>query len=247
VGLACFTLLVLSSVAIVAATPVPVVSTALPTPTAQFSKISGINIQPDLVLSSDDPITFYTYLPLVAVGPQAPSPGDCLTAEEADLARLINEYRNANGLADVPVSRSLTQVAQWHVIDLHENNPDSGTDSRGLPCNMHSWSDQGIWSPVCYTSDHAYASGMWDKPREITGDVYTGNGYEIAYGSSGQATASGALNAWKSSSGHRDVILENGMWSGSNWPAMGVGIYQHHAVVWFGRQPDPQGTVTQCP
>jgi len=174
-------------------------------------------------------------------------PSECLSEEEAELVRLINEYRNANGLADVPASRSLTLVAQWHVIDLHENNPDTGQD-HGLACNMHSWSDQhpALWNPVCYTSDQQYASGMWNKPKEITNNIYTGNGYENAYGSGGQATAADAFNAWKNSSGHNDVILEQGIWSGSNWPAMGVGIYEHHAVLWFGDQSDPQGTVTQC-
>ncbi len=173
----------------------------------------------------------------------------CLTAEEAELVRLVNEYRGQNGLASVPASKSLTEVAHWHVLDLHENNPDSGTDSRGLACNMHSWSDQrpDLWSAVCYTSDHYYASGMWDKPEEITEGVYYWTGYENAYGTSGQATAQAALDGWKSSPGHNAVILEEGIWDGKNWPAMGVGIYEHHAVLWFGDGTDPQGTVTQCP
>ncbi|MCB0193823.1 MAG: CAP domain-containing protein [Anaerolineae bacterium] len=187
-------------------------------------------------------ITTYVYLPLVLSPPAGF--GSCLTAEESKLVNLINQYRNDNGLPSVPVSKSLTEVAQWHVFDLHENNPDSGFD-HGLPCNMHSWSDQGIWSPVCYTADHAYASQMWNKPREITSNVYSGNGYENAYGTAGQATATGALNGWKSSPSHVDVILEKGTWSRFDWPAIGVGIYQHHAVLWFGEQTDPQGTVTQ--
>lgn len=168
--------------------------------------------------------------------------GDCLTAEELELVNLVNQYRVDHGLANVPVSRSLTQVAQYHVLDLHWHDPDTGSD-HGYTCNMHSWSDQGFWSPVCYTSDHAYASGMWDKPREITNNYYKGNGYENAYGSYGQATADDAFTGWINSPGHNDVILELGDWSGSNWPAMGVGIYQHHAVLWFGDQPDPQGIV----
>ena len=173
-----------------------------------------------------------------------------MTAEEAELASLLNTYRNQNGLADVPVTGSLTAVAQWHVMDLHENNPDTGTDlGNGLACNMHSWSNAtpGLWQPVCYTSDHQYAQGMWDKPREISNNVYSDNGYEIAYGSSGQASAAGALSSWQSSSGHNGVILEQGIWAGKKWPAMGIGIYEHHAVVWFGNATDSQGTVTQCP
>jgi uncharacterized protein YkwD len=179
----------------------------------------------------------------------ATSPSVCLTPEEVELVRLVNEYRNQNGLPDVPASVSLTEVAHWHVIDLHENEPDSGTDSRGLACNMHSWSDQHpeLWTPVCYTNDHEYAEGMWDKPYEITDGVYSWTGYENAYGTGGQATAEGALSAWKSSAGHNAVILELNIWSGSDWPAVGVGIYEHHAVLWFGDGTDPQGTVEPCP
>lgn len=173
-----------------------------------------------------------------------PGPGVCLTAQDAELVRLVNAYRNANGLPSVAISKSLTHVAQAHVIDLHENEPDSGTDSRGLACNMHSWSNQGDWSPVCYTADHEYASGMWNKPREITKNVYTGDGYEIAYASSGTATAAGALSGWQSSSGHNAVIVERNGWG--PWQAMGVAVYEHHAVVWFGKEVDPQGTITEC-
>ena len=42
---------------------------------------------------------------------------------------------------------------------------------------------------MCYTADHANASGMWDKPREITGNAYGGNGFEIAYWSLGDRDA----------------------------------------------------------
>lgn len=209
--------------------------------------VSAANIETFQIVTP--PLTYYLYLPALMRPdslPEPVGPGACLTAEEFELVDLINQYRNDNGLAAVSLSKSLTEVAQWHVIDLHENEPDTGTD-HGLACNMHSWSDQGVWSPVCYTSDHRFASGMWGKPGEITSNVYPGNGYENAYGSSGQATAANALDSWQGSAGHNAVILETGVWSGKNWPAMGVGIYQQHAVLWFGDDLDPQGTVTeQC-
>lgn len=190
----------------------------------------------------------FLYLPLVIGAVSNPEPGDCYTAEEGQLLTLLNDYRNNNGLPDVATSKSLTAVAQWHVIDLHENNPASGTDpASGLACNLHSWSDQGNWSPVCYTSDHRYASGMWNKPREITNNAYNSNGYENAYGGGGNVTASGAFNAWKNSPGHNAVILEQGIWSNIDWQAMSVGIYKNYAVLWFGELTDPQGPVNQCP
>jgi uncharacterized protein YkwD len=188
------------------------------------------------------------FLPFIRGGVDNAEPGDCFTAEEGTLLQLLNAYRNQNGLPDVPFAKSLTAVAQWHAIDLYNNNPESGTDPiSGLDCNLHSWSAQGFWSPVCYTPDHAYASGMWNKPREITSNAYSGNGFENAYRSGGSATAFGAFEGWKNSPGHNDVILEKGVWSNYDWPAMGVGIYENYAVLWFGDQADPQGPVAQCP
>lgn len=190
------------------------------------------------------------YLPVVSnpEPPPAPDePGYCLTTEEATLATLINEYRATLGLPEIPLSRSLSTVAQWHVRDLEWNNPASGHDPRGLPCNMHSWSDEGPWNPVCYTSDHYYAAGMWDKPREITDGIYTSDGFEIAMGGSGwTATAAAALAGWQSSPPHNNVIIEQGPWAGYQWPGMGIGIYEGYAVVWFGRTADPVGTIPTC-
>lgn len=83
-------------------------------------------------------------------------PGGCLSPEENKLVKLINEYRNDNKLPSVSVSKSLTQVAQWHTIDLFENSPGGGA------CNNHSWSAArpDLWVAVCYTADHANAAGM---------------------------------------------------------------------------------------
>ena len=168
------------------------------------------------------------------------SPGTCLSVEEAKLVQLLNQYRVQNGLAPVPVSYSLTLVGQWHVRDLNANRPDSGTGYNGQACNMHSWSNwhPELWHAMCYTADHHEAPEMWDKPRQISQGVYLGTGYEIAYSSGGQVTAEAALAGWQQSTPHRDVILEQGSWSGKNWPAMGVGLYQHYAVIWFSETAD---------
>ena len=180
---------------------------------------------------------------LVGAGPvlAQEDPGECLSADEAALAQLMNDYRQNQGLAPVPVTASLTAVAQWHVWDLDVNHPHGGE------CNLHSWSDGTLWTPVCYTADHANASGMWDKPREITADAYTGNGFEIAYWTSGTASPAGALSGWQNSSGHNDVILNAGIWQSYNpWPAMGVGMRGGYAVIWFGGIADSQGTIPEC-
>ncbi len=176
----------------------------------------------------------------------APGLGNCLSAKEMELAKLLNDYRRANGLANAPLSKSLTQVAQAHALDLYTNHPDSGTDSRGLACNLHSWSNKGSWTAVCYTADHQYADKMWSKPAEISNGIYTSSGYEISAKNSNQTTAAEFLNMWKSSSAHKAVILEQGSWANRKWPAMGVGIYEGYALVWFGDITDPQGSVAVC-
>ncbi len=155
--------------------------------------------------------------------------------EEQKLYRLINEYRAENGLSAIPFSVSLTEVAQAHVRDL-DANPPSGS------CNMHSWSANGNWTSCCYTPDHAQAQCMWNKPKEIAG--YPGSGYENSYMHSGSATAEGALAGWKTTPGHNTVILNQSIWADNTWQALGVGIYKQYAVIWFGSEVDPKGTIS---
>ncbi len=163
----------------------------------------------------------------------------CITPEEVKLYELIMQYRKQNGLPRIACSASLTKVAQLHVRDLADNNPNQGE------CNMHSWSDQGEWSACCYTSDHAQAKCMWNKPRELT--EYTGDGFEISYGASwASVSAAGALAGWKSSPGHNSVIINQGIWGDNKWNAIGIGIYKGYAVVWFGREKDPAGWPEKC-
>lgn len=179
------------------------------------------------------------FMPVLA---GAAAPSGCLSSEEQKLASLINDYRKANRLPAVTVSRSLTSVSQWHTIDLKENSPAGGA------CNNHSWSGarNDLWNAVCYTDDHANAAGMWYKPREITNGAYTDNGFENVYWHSSAATAQGAFVGWQNSLGHRETILEQGIWNGMQWQSMGIGIYKNYAALWFGQAPDPQGSVVNC-
>jgi uncharacterized protein YkwD len=156
----------------------------------------------------------------------------CLSSEERKLYDLMMEYRASKNLEVIPVSARLTKVAQQHAKDL-VNNYTFKPDNK---CNPHSWSRKGNWSSCCYTNDHKEAQCMWDKPKEIAG--YDGPGYEIAYYSSGQATAVEGLEGWKKSSGHNPLIINEGMWSKAKWRAIGVGFYGNYGVVWFGEQSD---------
>jgi hypothetical protein len=148
------------------------------------------------------------------------------------LVEVINKYRLENNLSEIPVSSSLTTVAETHARDLAENYVFSEN------CNLHSWSDKGNWVPLCYTPDHANAQLMWDKPRELT--TYPGNGYEIAVFRSDSITTSEALELWKNSEAHLNVILNRGIWKDLKWNAIGGAINKGYAVVWFGVEVDPE-------
>lgn len=162
-----------------------------------------------------------------------------ITSDELKLYQLIMDYRKENNLPGIPLSKSLTFVAQQHVLDLANNKPDQGM------CNAHSWSGKGAWSSCCYTPDHKESACMWSKPKELTN--YEGNGYEIACGSSNPAydnfvmTPEYAIGAWKKSPGHNGVIVNKAPWSAYKWGSIGIGIYKGFAVVWFGQETDDAG------
>ena len=166
--------------------------------------------------------------------------GQNLSNEETKLYNIIMQYRYSKGLPKIPLSKSLTFVAQTHAKDFVNNRPDNGSFSSG--CNGHSWSNKGNWTACCYTSNHARAECMWSKPSELTS--YKGNGYEISHRTSGIATAEGSLNGWKGSPGHNAVIINQGIWHDNNWQAIGIGIYQGYACVWFGTERDYSARTT---
>jgi len=168
-----------------------------------------------------------------------------LTVPERALADLVNQVRLDNGRIAVPVTSSLTKVARLHIGDLNANRPDSGEDGRGEDCNTHSWSTLGAWKPVCYTDDQFYSALMWSKPRELTS--FAANGYEIAYFYYLGATPESAIASWKGSPDHLNVILEQGIWAGHPWRAMGVGISGNYACIWFGEIEDPAGPMPVSP
>lgn len=184
--------------------------------------------------------------PAAAAGAQpvgAAAPDPARAAER--LTRLVNDYRQRNGLPRLPYSPLLSQVAQAHVDDMAAQG-DGGLDvldtrdpRSGELCSAHSWSARGNWTPVCFTLDGRYAQAMYDKPREITRGAYRGDGIEIAAWSSRGITPEFALELWQDSRAHDQVILEEGPWRGSNWQAMGVALGGNFAFIWFGKEPDP--------
>lgn len=163
----------------------------------------------------------------------------CLSQEEMKLYSLIMEYRAEKGLPKIPLSKSLSYVAQTHAQDSEANYENSSR------CNMHSWSNTSDqWKGCCYTNDHKQASCMWDKPKELTD--YQSNGYEISHWNSAVATAESALSGWKASSGHNGVIVNLGIWEYNKWEAIGIGIRGGFAHVWFGQSTDEAGKPELC-
>ena len=160
-----------------------------------------------------------------------------LSEAEANLYYLINEYRESLGLSKLSFSKSLTSVARAHVKDSHDYTPRLQLDGRGIQGNLHSWSNNGNWSGGAYTPDHEHAQIMWDKPSELTD--YAGAGYEISVYHSIGIDPKLALDLWKSSSGHNEVIIGDNDWSFIT--TMGVAMDKNYSHVWFGGDEDPAG------
>lgn len=158
--------------------------------------------------------------------------GDGLEPEERRLYLLVNQYRAQNGLPPIPLSPSLTLVANRHVRDLDAN----------IGMATHAWSN-------CYynANDSRTWPCMWQAPQRL-GTPYPGNGYENAFWVSGgyRASAESALRWWQSSHPHNAVILNRGSW-GQAWNALGVGIYKGYAALWFGREIDPASSAFSQP
>jgi uncharacterized protein YkwD len=180
-------------------------------------------------------LVLFLFMAQVALAQEA-----CLSAEEKALFDLLMDYRKSKGLPPISYSIKLTRVAQAHVRDLAAHFDYDNKDD----CNPHSWSANGVWSSCCYTDDHRKASCMWNKPREIAG--YESEGYEIAFFSSDGAAAQESLEGWKRSAGHNPVIVNSGTWQKARWLAIGIGIYENYAVVWFGQLADPSA-ISLCP
>ncbi len=162
----------------------------------------------------------------------------CISTQELKLYNLVNKCRKENNQSEVSLSKNLCYVAKLHVSDLFYNHPDTGM------CNLHSWSDKGIWAECCYGRNIFNNTCMTAKPKELT--AYPGNGYEIAFWESVDAIPEVVLDLWKTSSASNDLILNRGIWEDENWTAFGVGMLKGYAVVWFGSEADSDEGVKIC-
>ncbi len=186
----------------------------------------------------------------IETGEGGSRPTVCLTEDEAELGRLVNKLREEHQLPPVPIVEPLYRAAKWHVIDLAVNTPHRDRhDDRGMACNLHSWSDKGKetgggWEPLCYTSDHKRALGMWIKPREISG--HRSNGYENIYWTSAPLSPAMAINYWQGRSEELDMILGRKNWSRHVWRSMGVGVFGNYAAVWLSEKSASDSEMNRC-
>ncbi len=164
-----------------------------------------------------------------ALSGQDSIPADfCLNREEFKLFNQINEYRKVMNLPELRLSKSLSYVAEQHIIDLAIHKPDTNT------CNFHSWSDKGSWRPCCYERNSKDKKCMSLKPSEIT--TYPGSGYEIIYWENRDVSAITVFEQWRETAASKAVILNMKEWEEYSWQSIGIAIKDGFASTWFGEE-----------
>ncbi len=154
----------------------------------------------------------------------------CLSNDERELIKLVNEYRRKRRLPPVKVSASLSYVAQKHTKEMQHNFKDI----------THSW----VGCKYKGSNPKTYGC-MQDMPKKLTG--YPGRGFECAFAQYGSKfSAADVLQGWKESRPHNNVILNRDVWRQLKWEAVGVSIYGNYAAIWFGDEDDPKGTPDLC-
>jgi hypothetical protein len=162
----------------------------------------------------------------------------CISRSEERLVEFINALRKQNRMPEIALSASLSFVAKTHIADLQRNRPDTSI------CSTASWSDQGIWTACCYQGYVLKNECMWDKPKELT--PYTFRGYELSYYDEGIIEVDKLWELWLSTEEVVDMFLTRGKHTDKKWAAVGVGISDNFASVWFGQRADAKGKPRVC-
>lgn len=151
--------------------------------------------------------------------------GDEINAAERELHRIINEYRAQNKLAAVALSEPLSNVANRHILDLTLN----------VKYLTHGWSN----CPYDIKRAETW-NCLFESPQRLK-SAYTGQGFENLYRNlNGAATPALALEAWKKSQMHNNLILNLDVWKDTRYDAFGVAIEGNYAAIWFGSKGDQQ-------
>lgn len=155
--------------------------------------------------------------------------GDDFSFEEEKLSSLLNQYRAQNQLPAIPLSSSLSRLANRHIRDLQENLSQynrSGKDWRFG------------WSNCPYDGERSTTySCMWAAPQRLK-TSYQGKAYEMICGGDGQITAQAALRCWQNSPLNKDLLLNQGLWRNYKWQAIGISLDRGYAILWLGQEAD---------
>jgi hypothetical protein len=162
----------------------------------------------------------------------------CITVEEDSLLRMLNTFRQSQGLQPLAPSKSLCYVAHVHALDLYYYHPDR------RPCSLHSWSEGGRWTACCYSDKDPKYGCMWNKPKELTN--YKGKGYELAFMENDTVGPQEPYNMWTTHEVTSDILLNRGRWKTKSWKAIGVALYRGYALLWFGEEADAAGSPEHC-
>lgn len=184
-------------------------------------------------------ITYLFLIITISINAQSKIPKDfCISQDEFRLYELINAIRSEHNLPLIKLSKSLSFVAKEHVLDLDLNHPDTSI------CNLHSWSDKGIWTACCYQPYVYDNKCMLNKPDELTN--YRANGYELAYWDESVIIPDTIIKFWEEVPEALEMILTEGKWADKKWYALGVGIQNNYVAVWFGGRTDHEPIPQIC-
>jgi len=149
--------------------------------------------------------------------------GDEVSPTEKELFRIINEYRAQNKLPPIALSEPLSFVANRHILDLTMN----------VKYLTHGWSN----CPYDIKSEKTWDC-VFESPKRLKTN-YTGQGFENLYRNlNGNATPVLALEAWKKSPMHNNLILNLDIWKDTKYDALGVAVSGNYAAIWFGSRSD---------
>jgi len=151
--------------------------------------------------------------------------GDEVSQTEKELFRIINEYRAQNNLPPVALSEPLSFVANRHILDLTIN----------VKYLTHGWSN----CPYDIKNEKTWDC-VFESPKRLKTN-YQGQGFENLYRNlNGNASPQLALEAWKKSPMHNNLILNLDIWKNTKYDAFGVAVSGNYAAVWFGSRGDQQ-------
>lgn len=177
-------------------------------------------------LQAEEPVEEPVEEPAAPAVPAGGSGGEGCSEGALEIIKLLNAYRAENGLPSIPSSKSLCKVGAAHVAE----SATMTSPNQSGQCNMHSWKD------CCYTEDHGNMACMQAKPAEMT--CYAGKGYENSAWQTPSISPAGAMEMWKGSPGHNSVMINLGSWANQEWKAVGAGINEEFAHLWFGAEAD---------